>query len=119
MKYNYTVTSDLNNTVHHTPLSDHMTSVAIQAVHWPIFYPPMFFHIWQMLEKGPTHYHKFVLKLIYEYLKLSDRDSSEIIAMNQQILSAVEAHIKVCCHLSDICNCDHCRGHCGVRPVRS
>lgn len=48
-----------------------------------------------MLEKGPTHYHKSVLKLIYEYLKLSDRDSTEIIAMNQQILSAVEAHIKV------------------------
>ena len=57
-----------------------------------------------MLEKGPSHYHKFVLKLIYEYLKLSDRDSSEIIAMNQQILSAVEAHIKVCSDPSDICD---------------
>ena len=52
----------------------------------------------QMLEKGPAHYHKSVLKLIYEYLKLSDRDSSEMIAMNQHILSAVEAHIKVGSH---------------------
>lgn len=56
-----------------------------------------------MLEKGPAHYHKSVLKLIYEYLKLSDRDSSEIIAMNQQILSAVEAHIKVYINSNGYC----------------
>jgi len=49
----------------------------------------------QMLEKGPGHYHKSVLKLICEYLKLTEQDSSEMITLNQHILAAVEVHIKV------------------------
>ncbi|XP_065885600.1 protein furry homolog isoform X2 [Dysidea avara] len=48
----------------------------------------------EMLEKGPGHYHKSVLKLICEYLKLTEQDSFEMATMNQHILSAVEVHIK-------------------------
>lgn len=49
----------------------------------------------QMLEKGCSQYHRPVLRLLYEYLKLQDPKSREMRELGESIMTAVSQHIKV------------------------
>lgn len=53
-----------------------------------------------MLEKGPSDYHRPVMRLMHSYLKLQDCQAPEIVNISRDILAVVCQHIKV----SSVCS---------------
>ena len=62
----------------------------METINTPLNLPSL-----QMLEKGCSQYHRPVLRLLYEYLKLQDPKSREMRELGESIMTVVSQHIKV------------------------
>lgn len=54
-----------------------------------------------MLEKGSSTYHRPILRLLYEYLRLQEPKSRETAGLSDSIMTVIHTHIKVCVCVRD------------------